>query len=126
MKKALFNATDPLGNKIKLLKETFEKHIIIRHPEMKNHIQDIKQAIEYPLYIGSGTKSKNSIIYLSILPIPNTPYIIVAVKRIKKTNKIILTAFSAKNLGLNKINKILWQEKNPKNLIIPTLQPPRN
>ena len=126
MKEVLFNATDPLGNKIKLLKETFEKHIIIRHPEMKNHLQDIERAVKHPLYMGSGTKSKNSIIYLSVFPNPNTPYIIVAVKRIKKTNKIILTAFSAKNLGLNKINKILWQEKNPKNLIIPTLQPPKN
>ena len=126
MKKVLFNATDPLGNKIKLLKETFEKHIIIRHPEMKNHLQNIERAVKHPLYIGSGTKSKNSIIYLSVFPNPNTPYIIVAVRKIKKTNKIILTAFSAKNLGLNKINKILWQEKNPKNLIIPTLQPPRN
>ena len=126
MKKVLFNATDPLGNKIKLLEETFEKHIIIRHPEMKNHIQDIERAIEHPLYIGSGTKSKNSIIYLSVFPNPNTPYIIVAVRKIKKTNKIILTAFSAKNLGLNKINKILWQEKNPKNLIIPTLRLPKN
>ena len=48
MKKVLFNATDPLGNKIKLLKEIFEKHIVIRHPEMKNHIQDIKQAIKRP------------------------------------------------------------------------------
>ncbi len=126
MKKVLFNATDPLGNKIKLLKETFEKHIIIRHPEMRNHIQDIERAVKHPLYIGSGTKSKNSIIYLSDFPNPNTPYIIVAVRKIKKTNKIILTAFSAKNLGLNKINKILWQEKNPKNLIIPTLRQPRN
>ncbi len=126
MKKVLFNATDPLGNKIKLLKETFEKHIVIRHPEMKNHIQDIKRAIKCPLYIGSGTKSKNSIIYLSVFPNPNTPYIIVAVRKIKKTNKIILTAFSAKNLGLNKINKILWKEKNPKNLIIPTLRQPKN
>ncbi|MCK5509920.1 hypothetical protein KAI65_00045 [Candidatus Parcubacteria bacterium] len=126
MKKVLFSATDPLGNEIKLLKETFEKHIIVRHPEMKNHIQDIKQAVKHPLYIGSGAKSKNSIIYLSVFPNQNTPYIIVAVKRIKKTNKIILTAFSAKNLGLNKINKILWQEKNPKNLIIPTLRPRKN
>ncbi|MEA2089065.1 MAG: hypothetical protein U9O55_04500 [Patescibacteria group bacterium] len=126
MKKVLFNATDPLGNEIKLLKETFEKHIIIRHPEMKNHIREIKLAIKQPLYIGSGTKSKKSIIYLSVFPNPNTPYIIVAVKKIKKTNKIILTAFSAKNLGLNKINKILWQEKNPKNLIIPTLQSRKN
>jgi uncharacterized membrane-anchored protein YitT (DUF2179 family) len=126
MKKVLFNVTDPLGNKIKLLKETFEKHIIIRYPEMKNHIQDIKRAIEWPLYIGSGTKSKNSIIYLSVFPSLNTPYLIVAVRKIKKTNKIILTAFSAKNLGLNKINKILWQEKNPKNLIIPTLLQPKN
>ena len=126
MKRILFNATDPLGNKIKLLKETFEKHIVVRHPEMKNHIEDIKQAIERPLYIGSGTKSKNSIIYLSVFPNQNTPYLIVAVRKIKKTNKIILTAFSSKNLGLNKINKILWQEKNPKNLIIPTLQLPKN
>ncbi|MCK5320617.1 hypothetical protein KAJ61_04465 [Candidatus Parcubacteria bacterium] len=123
MKKVLFNAIDPLGNEIKLLKETFEKHIVIRHPEMKSRIQDIKRAVKRPLYIGSGVKSKNSIIYLSVFPNPNTPYIIVAAKRIKKTNKIILTAFSAKNLGLNKINKILWQEKNPKNLIIPTLRP---
>ncbi len=122
MKKVLFNAIDPLGNEIKLLKETFEKHIVIRHPEMKSHIQDIKRAVKCPLYIGSGVKSKDSIIYLSVFPNPNTPYIIVAVKRIKKTNKIILTAFSAKNLGLNKLNKILWQEKNPKNLIIPTLR----
>ena len=49
MKKVLFNATDPLGNKIKLLEETFEKHIIIRHPEMKNHLQDIERAIKHPL-----------------------------------------------------------------------------
>ncbi|MEA1937036.1 MAG: hypothetical protein U9N04_02910 [Patescibacteria group bacterium] len=126
MKKVLFNTTDPLGNKIKLLQETFEKHIIVRHPEMKNHLQDIERTIKHPLYIGSGTKSKNSIIYLSVFPNSNTPYIIVAVKKIKRTNKIILTAFSAKNLGLNKINKILWQEKNPKNLIIPILRRPRN
>ena len=46
MKKVLFNATDPLGNEIKLLKETFEKHIIIRHPEMKNHVHDIELAIK--------------------------------------------------------------------------------
>jgi len=126
MKKVLFNATDPLGNEIKLFKETFEKHIIIRHPEMKNHINDIKLAIKYPLYIGQGVKSKNSIIYLNVFPNPNTPYIIVAVKKIKKTDKIILTAFSSKNLGLNKLNKILWQEKNQKNLIIPTLRPRKN
>ena len=126
MKRILFNATDPLGNKIKLLKETFEKHIIIRHPEMKDHIEDIERAVKHPLYIGSGTKSKNSIIYLSVFPNQNTPYLIVAVRKIKKTNKIILTAFSSKNLGLNKINKILWREKNPKNLIIPTLQLPKN
>ena len=126
MKKVLFKVIDPLGNEINLLKETFEKHIIIRHPEMKSHIQDIERAIKHPLYIGSGAKSKNSIIYLSFFPNPNTPYIIVAVKKIKKTNKIILTAFSAKNLGLNKINKILWQEKNQKNLIIPTLLPRRS
>ncbi|MFH1192186.1 MAG: hypothetical protein V1655_01800 [bacterium] len=93
---------------------------------MKNHIQDIEQAIKQPLYIGNGVKSKDSIMYLSVFPNPNTPYIIVAVKKIKATDKIILTAFSAKNLGLNKINKILWQEKNPKNLIIPTLQPRKN
>lgn len=125
MKKVLFNAIDPLGNEIKLLKETFEKHIIIRHPEMKNHIQDIERAIKHPLYIGSGIKSKNSIMYLAVFSNPNTPYIIVAVKKIK-FDKIILTAFSTKNLGLNKINKILWQEKNLKNLIIPTLQPRKN
>ena len=126
MKKVLFSVTDPLGNEIKLLRETFEKHIVIRHPEMKNHIHDIESAIKQPLYIGSGIRSKKSIIYLSVFPNPNTPYIIVAVKKIKKTNKIILTAFSAKNLGLNKVNKILWQEENPKNLIIPTLQPRKN
>lgn len=126
MKKVLFNATDSLGNEIKLLKETFEKHIIIRHPEMKNHVHDIELAIKQPLYIGRGAKSKNSIIYLSAFPNSNTPYIIVAVKKIIKNNKIILTAFSAKNLGLNKINKILWQEKNQKNLIIPTLLPRRS
>lgn len=125
MKKVLFNAIDPLGNEIKLLKETFEKHIIIRHPEMKNHIQDIERAIKHPLYIGNGIKSKDSIMYLAVFHNPNTPYIIAAVRKIK-FNKIILTAFSAKNLGLNKINKILWQEKNPKNLIIPTLLPRKN
>lgn len=126
MKKVLFSVIDPLGNEIKLLKETFEKHIIIRHPEMENHIQAIERAIKHPLYIGNGIKSKDSIMYLSAFPNPNTPYIIVAVKKIKASNKIILTAFSAKNLGLNKINKILWQQKNPKNLIIPTLQPRKN
>ncbi len=126
MKEILFNAIDPLGNEIKLFKETFEKHIIIRHPEMKSHIQDIERAVKHPLYIGSGIKSKDSIMYLSTFPSPNTPYIIVAVKKIKAADKIILTTFSAKNLGLNKINKILWQEKNPKNLIIPTLLPRKN
>ncbi len=122
MKKVLFNAIDPLGNEIKLLKETFEKHIIVRHPEMKNHVKNIELAVKHPIYIGKGIKSKNSIIYLSAFPNSDTPYIIVAVKKIRKMNKIILTAFSAKNLGLNKINKILWQEKNPKNLTIPTLR----
>jgi len=53
------------------------------------------------------------------------PYLVVAVKYIKKLNKIILTAFGTKNLGLNKINKILWQQKK-ENLIIHTHQQLKN
>lgn len=64
MKPVLFTTTDPLGNKIRLLKETFEKHIIIRHPEMKGCVDNIKETIENPLYLGQGTKSKESLIYL--------------------------------------------------------------
>jgi len=126
MSRVLFTTIDPLGNKIALLKETFEKHIIVRHPEMKNEVLAIKKAIETPFYIGQGTKDENSLIYLSRFK-NNTkmPYLVVAVKFIKKFNKIILTAFGTKNLGLNKINKILWQQKK-ENSIIHTLQLPRS
>lgn len=126
MKGVLFITIDPIGNEVKLLKETYEKHIIVRHPEMKNNVQTIKLAIEKPLYIGRGIKSKDSIIYLANFPNKNTPYLIVAVKKIKKIHKIILTAFSTKNLGLNKINKILWQEQKVKNLITHIHRPRKN
>jgi len=93
---------------------------------MKNEVLAIKKAIETPFYIGQGTKDENSLIYLSRFK-NNTkmPYLVVAVKFIKKFNKIILTAFGTKNLGLNKINKILWQQKK-ENSIIHTLQLPRS
>ncbi len=126
MKQILFIATDPLKNEVKLLKETFEKHIIIRHPEMKGHISSIKKVIENPLYIGQGTKNRESLIYLgNFQDNKKIPYLIVAVKYIKKLDQIILTAFGTQNLGLNKINKILWQQKK-QNLITPTLPPHKN
>lgn len=125
MSNILFITNNPLGNEIKLLKETFEKHIIIRHPEMKARIQEIKKVIEKPLYIGRGMKSKDSVLYLGEFPNTNTPYLIVAVRKVKKLDRIILTAFGTRNLGLNKINKVLWQQKK-ENLIIPTLQSPKN
>ena len=126
MKQVLFTTTDPLGNKIRLLKETFEKHIIVRHPEMKGHISEIKEVVENPLYIGQGTKSKESLIYLgNFQNNKRIPYLVVAVKYIKKLDKIILTAFGTQNLGLNKINKILWQQKK-ENLITPTLPQHKN
>ena len=62
---------------------------------MIEHISDIKKAIVSPLYIGIGTKTKDAIIYLAIFPNKDTPYMIVAVRKIKKINKIILTAFRA-------------------------------
>jgi len=116
--KILFCVIDPLGNKIKLLQETFEKHIIVRHPEMRNHVVDIQNAITDPFLIGSSTKNKNSIIYLNQFKAKSEKsYIVVAVKYIKKLDKIILTAFTTKNLGLNKINQILWQNPKIKNYI---------
>lgn len=118
MQDILFIANDPLGNEIKLLADTFDKHIIVRHPEMKGRVDEIRRIIENPLYLGIGTKDKNSLIYLG--KGDNVSYVVVAVKLIEKLGKIILTAFNSKNLGLNKLNKILWQAKKQKDFIIPT------
>ncbi len=120
MQSILFIAKDPLNNEVKLLKETFEKHILIRHPEIRGKIGYIRQTIENPLYIGLSANDRNSLVYLSKFFNRNIPYIVVAAKKVKKFNKIILTAFSTKNLSLNKLNKILWQTKKQKGFIILT------
>ena len=93
---------------------------------MKGRVENIRKVIENPLYLGNGTKSRESLIYLGEFEgHRRIPYLVVAVKYIKKLDKIILTAFGTKNLGLNKINKILWQQKK-ENLITHIQQPLKN
>ena len=44
----IFEATSILKDTIIMSQETFDKHIVTRHPEMRGHEQDIKETIEKP------------------------------------------------------------------------------
>lgn len=85
---------------------------------MLGQLEAIQATVKQPLYIGRGTKTKDSIIYLGSFNNKNIPYLVIATKQIKKSNQLILTAFGTKNLGLNKINKILWQQKKKTPLLL--------
>lgn len=44
----IFKTSSILGETITLTQENFEQHIVMRHPEMKGHENDIKDTIEEP------------------------------------------------------------------------------
>jgi hypothetical protein len=48
---SLLKVRDPLGNTIILDVETWEKHITLRHPEMKEYLESLKVTLEQPILI---------------------------------------------------------------------------
>jgi len=48
VKAILFELKDPVGRIVKLFRETWEKHIILRHPEMQYYYTNIQTTIIEP------------------------------------------------------------------------------
>ena len=59
----LFEVKDPEGRIIRLASSTWNAHIIIRHPEMKHHYENIQKAITNPNVITENYERDYSLSY---------------------------------------------------------------
>jgi len=108
----LFSTKDPLGRKVILLEKVWDEHIIIRHPELINQINEVKHTVERPNIISSGRK-ENRDIYFRLGAIKKYPklYITVIVEFTRGIGKI-KTAHLSSNIsspglgGYKYVNKI--------------------
>jgi hypothetical protein len=63
----IVTVTDPRGIKIVLSDDTWNKHILKRHPELKDKINDVIDTLENPTYICLDPLEINNHIYYSFL-----------------------------------------------------------
>lgn len=62
-KRELFEVKDPQGRVIRLATSTWNRHIIIRHPEMKGHRQKVQKTVVDPNVLIESSKGDYSLIY---------------------------------------------------------------
>ena len=49
--KIVFETTSVFKDIVKMTQDTFEKHIVVHHPEMQGHENDIKETIQCPTVV---------------------------------------------------------------------------
>ncbi len=84
----MFESACKLGFKVKLTHERY-LHIILRHPEILDKENEIKEALENPDFI---KESKHDNTVLLFYKSSNKEYIVVVVKRVEKA--FVLTAYA--------------------------------
>lgn len=65
MDNKIFETTDVFNNKVVLLKDVYENHIIKGHPEMKDSAEFIKNTIEQPTVVYKSTV-ENRLVYFKL------------------------------------------------------------
>jgi len=108
----IFVVTDPRGYEIRLTNRCWYNHILIEHPEMKNHLYNVKRAIELPDYIyQSKYRSSSHLYFLEVEhnTLESKYSLVVVDIRQQKNKGYIQTAFLVD--GLSKRGNLLW--KNP-------------
>jgi len=61
--KSLFKVKDPEGYEISLDIDTWELHIIVRHPEMKNCLDLVKRTVESPEVVQQSPDARETCFY---------------------------------------------------------------
>ncbi|MEW6275565.1 MAG: hypothetical protein AB1556_10720 [Bacillota bacterium] len=75
----LFAVKDPLGRTVGLSKKVWEEHIVIRHPEFVNQVNEVKHAVEKPDVISSSSRKENRDTYYKLGAIKKYPKLYITV-----------------------------------------------
>ena len=105
----VFVAKDHTGKTIFLEKTTFEKHILVGHPEMAGNEAAIKDSIENPQYVVESKKDSRSQIYIAQSQLSSYPstYIKTVVAHTEKYG-FVRTAFFQRNMIVTKEGKVIF------------------
>lgn len=55
----MFKTKDVFGNPIELRASTWEEHILVNHPEMKNELREIQATVEMPSLVYESASSQD-------------------------------------------------------------------
>ncbi len=109
IRKIKLQIQDPRNKIVTLFEDTWEEHIIEGHPEMENHLEDVKMTIENPDIIREGRKSDTELYFkansISNIQLSGT---FVATKDINGIKSIVITAYDGNNT-ISK-GKIKWSK----------------
>ncbi len=107
----IFVATDPRGYEVRLINECWYNHIVVEPPEMRDRVNELRQAIETPDYIYESKHRHSSHLYF--LEVGHSPsgveYVLGVVTIRQRTRKgYVQTAFLVDDLS--KGGKLLWKK----------------
>jgi hypothetical protein len=109
-RKALFSDwPTPCGTipKVTLFADTWNGHVLLRHPEMNGKLQDVKAALQSPSYV-CGLPSHNfAFVNLNVLDSVGSPLIVVVTLFDKSGVPVIATAYHSKK-HLSKQPRTIW------------------
>ncbi len=107
----IFVATDPRGYEVRLTNECWYNHIVVEHPEMRDRVNGLRQAIETPDYIYESKHRPSSHLYF--LEVGHSSFGAASVLEVvtirQRTRKgYVQTAFLVDDLS--KEGKLLWKK----------------
>lgn len=110
----IISTTNKDGVRIVLETETYNNHILIRHPEMKDNISAIQDNIENPMYIVQSHKEPKNKLYITKSTKATYPnlYLKTVVNTINPRMGYIRTTHFEKDLDISKEGTIIYEKKN--------------
>ena len=94
----IIKITDPRGKTVVCSEDTWNRHIVKHHPEMKNRMGDVVNAISDPDFICEDINDEDTDIYIAFITLKTTNdlYLRVIVKFDRNFGRV-LSAFPAAN-----------------------------